>query len=129
MAGSASGDLLVRNARAHPTPGRSDAGLHDIEVRDGTITSIQPAGQPQWPHEGTVLNADGRLLSPPFVDPHIHLDTVLTVGEPRHNQSGTLIEGILTWSERKKSLSLEDVKRMRYAISATASSSVSMLSS
>lgn len=51
------------------------------------------------------------MVAPPFVDPHIHLDTVLTVGQPRHNESGTLIEGILTWAERKQTLSVEDVKR------------------
>jgi cytosine/creatinine deaminase len=50
-------------------------------------------------------------LSPPLVDPHVHLDAVLTVGEPRHNESGMLIEGILTWAVRKKSLTHEDVKR------------------
>ena len=58
-----------------------------------------------------VLEADGRLLSPPLVDPHVHLDAVLTVGEPRHNVSGTLIEGILTWADRKPTLTIEDVKR------------------
>jgi cytosine deaminase len=36
---------------------------------------------------------------------------VLTVGEPRHNESGTLIEGILTWADRKRSLTHDDVKR------------------
>jgi cytosine deaminase len=39
------------------------------------------------------------------------MDAVLTVGEPRYNESGTLIEGILTWAERKPSLTHEDVKR------------------
>ena len=63
------------------------------------------------------LDAEGRLLSPPLVDPHVHLDAVLTVGEPRYNESGTLIEGILTWAERKPSLTHEDVKdRAREAI-------------
>ena len=38
------------------------------------------------------------------------MDAVLTVGEPRHNESGTLIEGILTWADRKPLLTHEDVK-------------------
>ena len=64
-----------------------------------------------------MLEADGRLLSPPLFDPHVHMDAVLTVGEPRYNESGTLIEGILTWAERKPSLTHEDVKsRAREAI-------------
>ncbi|MCT7951921.1 cytosine deaminase [Ancylothrix sp. C2] len=53
----------------------------------------------------------GRLVCPPFVDSHIHLDSALTAGEPRWNESGTLFEGIKIWGERKQSLSLKDVKK------------------
>jgi cytosine deaminase len=107
------GDLLVRNARIHPT--QEQEGLFDVVVTGGAITSVVPAGEGR--SDAEALDADGRLLSPPFVDPHIHLDSVLTVGEPRHNESGTLIEGILTWAERKKTLTAEDVKaRAREAI-------------
>ena len=60
------------------------------------IVAIRPRGRLRA--DGAMeLQAGGRLLSPPLVDPHVHLDAVLTVGEPRHNESGTLIEGILTW--------------------------------
>ena len=48
---------------------------------------------------------------PPFIEPHIHLDTTLTAGEPEWNLSGTLFEGIQRWSERKESLTIEDVKQ------------------
>ncbi|ESG79359.1 cytosine deaminase, partial [Salmonella enterica subsp. enterica serovar Kentucky str. ATCC 9263] len=47
---------------------------------------------------------------PPFVEPHIHLDTTQTAGEPSWNQSGTLFEGIERWAERKAMLTHEDVK-------------------
>ncbi len=107
--------LLVRNARVHPTAG-ADVPLVDIRVDGDVFAEIRPAGsiaangQPE-------LDAEGRLVSPPLVDPHVHLDAVLTVGEPRYNESGTLIEGILTWAERKPSLTHEDVKaRAREAI-------------
>jgi cytosine deaminase len=110
------GDLVVRDARVHPTRTRG-AERFDLVVERGTISAVVPAGKGRAGAEAIVLEAGGGLLSPPFVDPHIHLDAVLTVGEPRHNASGTLIEGILTWSERKKSLSQEDVKaRAREAI-------------
>jgi len=33
------------------------------------------------------------MLSPPYVEPHVHMDTCLTAGEPRWNESGTLLEG------------------------------------
>ena len=107
---SIGGNVLVRNARVHPT-GSGPAGLSDVVVEGGTITSVSPAGKGRATGDARVLDADGRLVCPPFVEPHIHLDSVLTVGEPSYNRSGTLIEGILTWSERKKSLSHDEVKR------------------
>jgi cytosine/creatinine deaminase len=110
------GDLLVRGARIHPTRGERGE-LKDVVVEGGRITGVVPSGEGRIPPGVLELDADGGLVSTPFVDPHIHLDTVLTVGEPRHNVSGTLIEGILTWAERKKTLTQEDVKqRAREAI-------------
>lgn len=47
----------------------------------------------------------------PFIEPHIHLDTTQTAGEPSWNLSGTLFEGIERWAERKALLTHEDVKR------------------
>ena len=107
--------LLVRDVRVHPTRGRS-VEPSDVLVDDDRIAAIRPAGT--IPSDGRLeLDAEGRLLSPPLVDPHVHLDAVLTVGEPRYNESGTLIEGIHTWAERKPSLTHEDVKsRARQAI-------------
>jgi len=111
----ATSGLIVRNARVHPTQGRS-VDPSDVLVEDDRIVAIRPAGA--VPADGRrELDAAGRLLSPPLVDPHVHLDAVLTVGEPRHNESGTLIEGIQTWAERKPFLTHDDVKtRAREAI-------------
>jgi cytosine/creatinine deaminase len=107
--------LLVRNAHVHPTHGRS-VEPSDVIVDGDRIVAIRPGGS--VPADGrTELDAGGGLLSPPLVDPHVHLDAVLTVGEPRHNESGTLIEGIQTWAERKPFLTHDDVKaRAREAI-------------
>ncbi len=108
--------LIVRETRVHPTAGRAPAPV-DVRVVDDRIAAIVPTGELEPAAGDTVLEAAGRLLSPPLVDPHVHLDAVLTVGEPRHNASGTLIEGILTWADRKKDLTHEDVKeRARQAI-------------
>jgi cytosine deaminase len=102
-------DLLVRDARLHPTRGGRPEPV-DVGVTAGRISAVRARGT--LAADGAVeLQAGGRLLSPPLVDPHVHLDAVLTVGEPRHNETGTLIEGILTWSDRKQSLTHEDVKR------------------
>ena len=107
--------LLVRNAHVQPTRGRS-VEPSDVLVDGDRIVAIRPAGS--LPADGRPeLDAGGGLLSPALVDPHVHLDAVLTVGEPRYNESGTLIEGIQTWSERKPLLTHEDVKaRAREAI-------------
>ncbi|PZO19498.1 MAG: cytosine deaminase [Leptolyngbya foveolarum] len=56
------------------------------------------------------LEVNGKLVSAPFVESHIHLDSALTAGEPRWNLSGTLFEGIDIWRDRKQSLTVEDVK-------------------
>jgi cytosine deaminase len=107
--------LIVRDARIHPTGGARPEP-RDVLVEDGRITRIADRGAIRGA-DHRELDAEGRLLSPPLVDPHVHMDAVLTVGEPRYNESGTLIEGILTWAERKPFLTHEDVKaRAREAI-------------
>ena len=100
-------DLVVRNARLHPTGGTHPEPI-DVGIAAGRIAAIRERGQ--MAAAATELDAEGSLLSPPLVDPHVHMDAVLTVGEPRYNESGTLIEGIQTWAERKPSLTHEDVK-------------------
>jgi len=85
-------------------------GLWQIEIDDGKIARITQ--QPHnMAHGDDALDAEGGLAYPPFVEPHIHLDTTQTAGEPAWNQSGTLFEGIERWAERKALLSHEDVKQ------------------
>src|ERR1700730_3200664 len=55
------------------------------------------------------MDAGGRLVTPPLIDCHLRLDASLTAGKPRHNLSGTLIEGIHVWGELKESLTPDDV--------------------
>jgi cytosine deaminase len=57
----------------------------------------------------TEMDAFGRLISPPFVDAHFHLDAALSFGLPRINRSGTLLEGISLWSELKPQLTTDAV--------------------
>ncbi|MFI8343117.1 cytosine deaminase [Streptomyces sp. NPDC085639] len=98
--------MIVRGARLLHTH-----GLCDVEVaEDGRIARVVPYDdQKEPPATGILIEAHGGLLSAPFVEPHIHLDTALTAGEPRPNASGTLWEGIACWSERKQTLTREDV--------------------
>ncbi|AVG74743.1 cytosine deaminase [Pantoea sp. PA1] len=85
-------------------------GLWQIEIAEGKI--VRMTAQPQQiSADGASLDAEGGLALAPFIEPHIHLDTTQTAGEPAWNQSGTLFEGIERWAERKALLSHEDVKR------------------
>ena len=56
------------------------------------------------------IDATDRLVSPPFVDSHFHLDSTLSYGQPRVNQSGTLLEGIELWGEFKSGLTVDNIK-------------------
>ncbi|MGX9929878.1 cytosine deaminase [Virgibacillus salarius] len=95
--------MIIKNASL-----RGKAGKWDITIKDKIITSVTPANTKR---NGTdAIDVKGSLVLPPFIEPHIHLDTTLTAGEPAWNQSGTLFEGIQRWSERKASLTKKDVK-------------------
>ena len=58
-----------------------------------------------------VIDLEGRLVLPPYVDPHLHLDYIFSgLGEGNANISGTLFEGIQRWSDNKKELTEEKVR-------------------
>ena len=107
-------DLLVRRARltgaARESAGMEPAGegLADIYVDGGRFAAVVPHGASP-PEAREVIDAAGALASPPYVEPHVHLDTCLTAGQPRWNASGTLWEGIACWAERKATLTAGDV--------------------
>ncbi|WP_208585561.1 cytosine deaminase [Gracilibacillus suaedae] len=92
--------MIIQNATL---PKRE--GLWNIYIENGKFSKIEEAKD----IEGA-LDIEGKLVSAPFIEPHVHLDTTLTAGEPKWNESGTLFEGISTWAERKKSLTIADVK-------------------
>ncbi|WP_205436633.1 cytosine deaminase [Edwardsiella tarda] len=85
-------------------------GWWQIRLLDERIAAVTP--QPALrPAQAGELDAEQGLVVPPFVEPHIHLDTTQTAGQPAWNQSGTLFEGIERWAERKAQLTHEDVKQ------------------
>lgn len=79
----------------------------EILVEDGVIRAIG-RNLPSAPEE---IDLKGRLVVPPYVDAHLHLDYVYTGGNPgAKNDSGTLFEGIARWHEVKKHQTFEDAK-------------------
>ncbi|MBN2759654.1 MAG: amidohydrolase family protein [Rhodobacteraceae bacterium] len=101
-------DLLIRGASL--PDGRRN---QDIAIRDGRIVTVAPALEAAA-HK--VIEAEGYLLTPPFVDPHFHMDATLSLGLPRMNVSGTLLEGIALWGELRPTLTVDAVveRAMRY---------------
>ncbi len=96
--------LLIKNATL-----KGQEGLQQILIEDGQFTRIEN-NNVELNYTGDVLDAEGGMAVAPFCEPHIHLDTTQTAGEPSWNISGTLFEGIERWAERKETLSTEDVK-------------------
>jgi len=94
-------DLVIRNATL--PDGRSGV---DVLVDGGRIAAVGAALAAQ---ANETVDAAGQLLSPPFVDAHFHLDSALTYGMPRVNDSGTLLEGIALWGELKPQLTQDAV--------------------
>ncbi|WP_300655826.1 amidohydrolase family protein [Hydrogenophaga sp.] len=92
-------DLLITHATL--PDGRTDMG---VAVQGGRITEVS-AGLTVPAHE--TVDAQGQLLTPPFCDPHFHMDATLSHGLPRVNQSGTLLEGIAVWGQLKPLLTEE----------------------
>ena len=101
-------DLIIRNANL--PDGR--IGI-DIGIKDGKIAALEVALSAKAQKE---IDASGYLVSPPFVDAHFHMDAALSLGLPRLNQSGTLLEGIALWGELKPHLTVEAIKEraLRY---------------
>lgn len=85
-------------------------GLWQIDIDDAVIRQITPQSENHDVGD-QILDAQGGLAIPPFIEPHIHLDTTQTAGQPAWNQSGTLFEGIERWAERKAQLTHDDVKQ------------------
>ncbi|WP_027992058.1 amidohydrolase family protein [Sinorhizobium meliloti] len=101
-------DLIIRNANL--PDGRQG---FDIGLAGGKIAAIEKSITAT---PGEEIDAAGRLVSPPFCDPHFHMDATLSLGLPRMNISGTLLEGISLWGELRPLLTKEALveRALRY---------------
>ena len=106
-------ELLVKNATL--PDGRS--GI-DIACNKGEIVALENGISAE---AKDTIDAKGWLVAPPFVDAHFHMDATLSLGNPRMNVSGTLLEGIALWGELKKLQSIEDIveRALKYCDLAT----------
>jgi len=95
-------ELILQNAKLSKKP-----GLHQIGVEHGRIVAIDseiPATA-----AARTLDLAGNCVVPYFIDSHFHLDSVLSLGTPRFNQTGTLFEGIEIWGELKARISRQEI--------------------
>ncbi|WP_087972231.1 cytosine deaminase [Oceanobacillus rekensis] len=89
--------MILKNAKLYGQEGRWNIG-----VKGEQIKTITPHTSQNETSDVNVIDLQGKIVLPPYVEPHIHLDYALTAGTPRWNQSGSVFEGIEIWSERKQ---------------------------
>lgn len=99
-------DLIVKGGTL------PDGRVADIAIRSGRIAEV---GRIEA-EAARVIDASGDLVAPPFVDPHFHMDAVLSYGVPRINASGTLLEGISLWGELREMATVDEMvaRALRY---------------
>ena len=93
--------MLIKNVKI------LDDSLHSIYVNsEGVIECIDCNKK-----DGMVIDAEGRILLPPFVNPHAHLGYSMTINMSRQNFSGTLTEGArIIREETAKKITDEELK-------------------
>ena len=92
-------DLLVKGGTL------PDGKVADIGIKGDRIAAVGKLDA----RAGRVIDATGDLVSPPFVDPHFHMDATLSYGLPRVNASGTLLEGIALWGELRDLATVDEM--------------------
>jgi cytosine deaminase len=99
-------DLLIKGGTL------PDGTIADIGIKGDRISAVGRLDGPA----ARVIDATGDLVSPPFVDPHFHMDAVLSYGLPRINASGTLLEGIGLWGELRETATVDEMvdRALRY---------------
>ena len=82
--------------------------LQEILTDHGVFQEISPRISAP---DCEIIDLQGKLILPPYVDPHIHLDYVFTARKQgAANGTGTLFEGIQRWSETKSDLTVDEIK-------------------
>lgn len=100
--------MLLKNVKLY-----GQEGKWDIHINEGRFHAITQSDGSTVTNNQETIDLNGKIVLPPYVEPHIHLDYVLTAGTPRWNKSGSVFEGIEIWSERKQMVNetKEDIKK------------------
>ena len=96
-------DVVIRNARV-----RGSAELVDIALAKDRIAAVGPRSAATATRE---IDAAGCLVSPGFVNLHLHADKALLGERMRPNVSGTLPEAIEITNDFKRAYDPEEVAR------------------
>src|SRR5688500_7214066 len=94
-------DLIVRQGRR-----RGEAAPCDIAVDKGAIVAVERSIAGRATRE---IDASGRLVTPPLVNPHVHLDKALLGEVMRPNVSQTLAEAIDITLDFKRTYTEKDI--------------------
>ncbi len=103
-------------ARTANTPSRENSArtantASEADRIPRTSTANEAANTAAHEAAREIIDAAGNLVSPPFVEPHVHLDAVLMSSYIRPNRTGTLLEGIDIWGECKMKADLDTYKK------------------
>ena len=83
----------------------------EFAVQAGKFIAVSDFVNPDNYPGCETINLNGRMVTPPFVEPHIHLDYVYSLeGRKAAAQRGTLFQGIAEWSNMKSGVSGEKIK-------------------
>lgn len=95
---------VIHNARLLGSP-----GLKDLTIENGRFTSVTGAGI-EFPEntDYEMLDIEGRVVLPGFVDVHMHLDKALT-WPSIPNPSGTLQEAIWRFEEAQADMDIDSI--------------------
>lgn len=96
--------MLIKNVRIENAETASD-----VRITDGMFCEIGQNLNAADKEE--VLEGNGGLMLPPFIDCHVHLDTCLSLDDTGPNLTGTLFEGIRLWSGYRKNLTKDEVQK------------------
>ena len=95
--------LLIKNAKIV-----GEKGQKDILIKNGIYIKIENNIVPEEGYE--IIDAQGSIVTPTFVNPHMHLDKVYTAVQGRKSKEETLEESITIMHEAKRNYTVEDVK-------------------